>query len=336
MKMYYSYMLSVRSDMFNVLLMGGKLTQQFIVNAYAKVKGNNLDFYKTHQRNFRVESYSELGDFLTTRALNQGINCVGRPIILPSSFPAGPRAVNQLYYDAMALVTKFGKPHLFLTITCNPKWPEITENFFPGQKSERRPDLTVRVSYLCLKELLEDITKNNIFGEVKAYVGVIEFQKRGLPHGHFLLILDNPGAFNNPPRVNQVVTAEIPDPLSHPRLHETVMRCMIHGPCGKDNPYSPCMENGRCTKDFPKRFQSETTITPGGYPAYRRRDDNQVFPSKSINGVNVDNRWVVPFNRRLLEKIRLSHQPGGVLFYYCCEISLQVRLQGARLCCCKI
>ena len=33
------------------------------------------------------------------------------------------------------------------------------------------------------------LLKNDILGKVRAYVYVVEFQKRGLPHAHFLLIM---------------------------------------------------------------------------------------------------------------------------------------------------
>ena len=52
----------------------------------------------------------------------------GRIIILPSTFNGSPRAMQQNYQDAMAIVSKFGKPNLFLTFTCNPKCQAITEN----------------------------------------------------------------------------------------------------------------------------------------------------------------------------------------------------------------
>ena len=58
-------------------------------------------------------------------------NAVGRRVVLPSSFTGGPRYMCQLYQDAMAIVRKKGKPDLFITFTCNPKWPEIAEGLLP-------------------------------------------------------------------------------------------------------------------------------------------------------------------------------------------------------------
>ena len=46
-----------------------------------------------------------------------------------------------------------------------------------------------------LRELLTDICKNHVLGSPLAHVYTIEFQKRGLPNAHILIILaehDNP------------------------------------------------------------------------------------------------------------------------------------------------
>jgi hypothetical protein len=87
--------------------------------------------------------------------------------------------------DAMALVQKFGKPDIFLTMTYNPNWDEIKNELYPGQTSQDRPDLVVRVFRAKLEELKTRLMKNDIFGKVCAHVHVVEFQKRGLPHAHF-------------------------------------------------------------------------------------------------------------------------------------------------------
>ena len=302
LKMFYCHRLAFRERDFNILLMGGKLTQQYIVCAYVKIEGNNLEFILRHQHQLRVESYNGLADYLAQRAEDTNVR-VGRMIVLPSSFIGSPRAMMQLYLDAMALVSSFGKPHIFLTITCNPKWPEITENLLFGQKPEDRPDLISRVFHLKLRQLLDKITKQDYFGKVKAHIGVIEFQKRGLPHSHVILIMDADDSYVTADRVDTLISAEIPNPSMYPRVHNTVMRCMIHGPCGNINPNAACMEKGKCKKGFPYEFTSQTTIIPGHYPRYRRRMFQEINFSDTSGGneqTTIDNRWVVPHNRRLL------------------------------------
>ena len=74
---------------------------------------------------------------------------------------------------------------------------------------------------------------------------------------------------------------------------------MMHGPCGEHNPNARCMENGRCTKRFPKNFVDETHTQNSGYPEYRRRNDGR---SIIKNRVQLDNRWVVPHNIFLCTK----------------------------------
>jgi hypothetical protein len=57
------------------------------------------------------------------------------------------------YMDAMALVRKFGKPDIFLTMTCNPNWDEIKDELYPGQAPQDHPDLVTRVFRVKLEEL---------------------------------------------------------------------------------------------------------------------------------------------------------------------------------------
>ena len=50
-----------------------------------------------------------------------------------------------------------GKPDLFLTFTCNPKWPKITQNLLPGQTASDRPDLVARVFKMKVSALKKDL-----------------------------------------------------------------------------------------------------------------------------------------------------------------------------------
>jgi len=128
---------------------------------------------------------------------------------------------------------------------------------------------------------------------------VIEFQKRGLPHAHILLTL----ATNDKPTcsedIDAFICAELPDQDDDPLAYETVTKHMIHGPCGVLNPYLPCIDGPTCTKHYPKTFTDYTTIEQNGFVRYRRRDDGRMI---TINGNQIDNRWVVPYNHDLCVK----------------------------------
>ena len=127
----------------------------------------------------------------------------------------------------------------------------------------------------------------------------IEFQKRGLPHAHILLFLNQKARNPIGDDIDKIIYAEIPDQVSDPHYYAAVRDFMIHGPCGTARRNSPCMSNGRCTKHFPKKFVEATYIDEDGYPVYRRRDNGRTVQK---NGVELVNRFVVPHNRYLLLK----------------------------------
>lgn len=72
---------------------------------------------------------------------------------------------------------------------------------------------------------------------------------------------------------DDLISAEIPHPILYSRLHYAITTFMIHGcPCGFSNLKSPCMKGTKCSKFFPKKFVSNTTIEEDGYPCYKRQD----------------------------------------------------------------
>ncbi|PKK65715.1 hypothetical protein RhiirC2_643291, partial [Rhizophagus irregularis] len=107
-------------------------------------------------------------------------------------------------------------------VTCNPNWPEITDELLPNQQASDRPDLVTRVFKLKLKSITHDLFIKGVLGKVIAHVHVIEFQKRGLPHAHILMIL----APEDKPRISddfdELVCAEIPDKQQQLLLYVTV------------------------------------------------------------------------------------------------------------------
>lgn len=184
-------------------------------------------------------------------------------------------------------------------MTSNANWREIIENLGPGQAACDRPDLVARVFHAKLRSLLHDLRANSFFGKVIAYTWVVEYQKRGLPHAHILLILDQPWRPVTPTDIDSMVSAELPDPYLQPRLWATVTSCMLHGPCGVAHPNCPCMVSGRCKSGYPRAYQETTSMGEDGYPMYRRRHDGRTYVN---NGFVFDNQRVVPYSPLLCLK----------------------------------
>ena len=172
----------------------------------------------------------------------------------------------------MAICRHYGRADFFITFTCNPQWEEITANLPPGFTASDRPDIVARVFNLKLKALLDDLLQKHVLGTPVAEVYTIEFQKRGLPHAHILLILNDNDKIRDVELLDNIICAEIPDRNVDPDLYNVVTTNMMHGPCGVTHPNSPCMKGGpKCTKKFPKNFCNETMAHEDGYPIYRRR-----------------------------------------------------------------
>ncbi|XP_065658166.1 uncharacterized protein LOC136082673 [Hydra vulgaris] len=245
---------------------------------------------RNNQNKLRSEQYDALHEHVNNIANDRNIE-PGRVAVLPSSYVGSPRALKENFEDAMAIIKKYGKPDLFITFTCNSKWREITENLYPGQTANDKPDLVTRVFKLKLNNLLNDIFKHGVLDKVVTHVQVIEFHKRGLPHAHILLHLANDDKLETAQDINNLICAEIPDPIANCELYDIIKACMIHGPCGILNSNFPCMKDGVCSKNYPKEFSANTVAVHNGYPRYRRRDDGLVI---NIKGNNVDNRRVVP------------------------------------------
>ncbi|XP_052206923.1 uncharacterized protein LOC127811252 [Diospyros lotus] len=298
MREFFSYRLQERDCESPHILFSRKLFQQFLVDAYTMVETSRLNYVRTHQKQLRCDIYNGLADALLRGETN--LSTQRKRVVLPSTFTGGARYMIQNYQDAMAICRWVGYPDLFITFTCNPKWPEVIR-FLENRslKSEDRPDILCRIFKVKLDHLMKDLRQNKVFGTVRAVVYTIEFQKRGLPHAHILLFLSQDAKYPTGDDIDRIISAEIPDESIDPKYYAAVRDLMIHGPCGSLRRSSPCMVNGQCSKHFPKKFAEFTNVDDDGYPIYRRRD-NGITVNKS--GIDLDNRFVVPHNRYLLLK----------------------------------
>ncbi|PCH38645.1 hypothetical protein WOLCODRAFT_66802, partial [Wolfiporia cocos MD-104 SS10] len=186
------------------LFCGGRLFQQYVVDAWASIESSKLHWVRNNQRQIRADLYNSVRDALNANDNVPDLGQQGQQIILPSSHLGSARHMYQLLQDSLAICRYCRKPDIFLTMTANPKWPEIQDALLeldadednPGQPRRKqttvdRPDIVAHVFHLKLQALIK-LIKDGFFGELAGDVYTIEFQKRGLPHVHLLIFLKDP------------------------------------------------------------------------------------------------------------------------------------------------
>ncbi|KAI5410637.1 hypothetical protein KIW84_055960 [Lathyrus oleraceus] len=293
---WLAFRIQSRPNDAQTLLRSRRLYQQFLVDGFTMMESERLRWLRKNQSKLRVGKYHNLNEY-NSNGETHGSN-TGKRVVLPSSYVGSRRYMDQLYFDGMAICSYVGFPDLFITFTCNPNWPEIQRLLGSVHlKASDRPDIISRVFKMKFDEHLSDLTKKSLLGKVLAYMYTIEFQKRGLPHAHILIFLHPSNKYPTPSDIDRIILAEIPDQDTNEELYNLVKTHMIHGPCGFANRSSLCMKDGKCSKYFSKQFQPETIVDQDGFPVYRRRDNGHTVLK---NGIQVDNRNVVPYNAKLL------------------------------------
>ena len=103
-------------------------------------------------------------------------------------------------------------------------------------------------------------------------------------------------------RIDQIVSAEFPDPELQPELHAAVQEFMVHGPCDT-RLHLACRcrsADGSCNRRFPKSINMSTRIAHDGFPEYRRRGRFSGLDGERV----VTDEWVVPHSPYFLSRYR--------------------------------
>jgi len=166
-KEWIAYRIQQRERDISTIVFSKRLFHQFLVDAFSMIEYARLKYARDHQKELRADMYKGLTEAFLRGETDPSMN--GRRVILPSSFVGGPRYMMQNYQDAMAICGWIGYPDLFITFTCNHKWPEVLDYLKKHNLSpEDRPDLSTRIFKLKLDHLIKEIKKGEIFGEVRA------------------------------------------------------------------------------------------------------------------------------------------------------------------------
>ena len=91
---FISYHLMERKPVYNPILRGGMLFEEYLVTDFSQVEQQRLNFYRHHQDKLRVDTYNSAMEGLSQGLTGKG---VGRRVILPTSFTGGPRYMNQMW-----------------------------------------------------------------------------------------------------------------------------------------------------------------------------------------------------------------------------------------------
>ncbi|KAF0304451.1 hypothetical protein FJT64_023748 [Amphibalanus amphitrite] len=90
---YYAHRLQLRPDLDDSLFRAGRLFQEYVCMAFARVETQRLLYLARNQAGLRAELYQRLQDALPGDAERElaGGDRVGQRVILPASFTGGPR-----------------------------------------------------------------------------------------------------------------------------------------------------------------------------------------------------------------------------------------------------
>ncbi|UYV70662.1 hypothetical protein LAZ67_8000195 [Cordylochernes scorpioides] len=104
---FYAYRIMIRAQESNPILKCRQLFQQFIVDMYAKVESERLNYIHFNQSKLRADQYIHLRDAIANDGAAAAAN-IGQMVILPASYTGSPRHMHEYAQDAMTYVRTYG------------------------------------------------------------------------------------------------------------------------------------------------------------------------------------------------------------------------------------
>ena len=151
----------------------GQLSCEYLCDMYFRIEEERLKFIRRSKETYNA-------DVLNKETVDDSEN-----LKLPCSFMGSRKWVSEQTADSLALARTYGPPSFFITMTCNPNWPEIKSQLRPGQHAYDAPVIVARAFKLRLQRLLH-LLKTKM-GTVTYMTTSNEFQKRGFPHSHIVM-----------------------------------------------------------------------------------------------------------------------------------------------------
>ena len=121
----------------------GRLTCEYVVDMYSRTEEERLQYLK-RSRAIQASAFENTPQWPTADLIRYKI---------PASFMGSQAWASDQVADALALARDLGKPSFFITMTSNPKWPEIVDRLRPGQHFTDIPSVVCRAFHVRLQYL---------------------------------------------------------------------------------------------------------------------------------------------------------------------------------------
>ena len=112
---FYKYRLQQRPGETNHYFLAGRLFQEYVCLSLAKAEQQRYNFEEMNQARLRSEVYQNIVDTMHSGDVDE--TQLGRQVILPPTHGGSARDIHARIQVAMAVVRRYGKPHLFITMT---------------------------------------------------------------------------------------------------------------------------------------------------------------------------------------------------------------------------
>ncbi len=96
------------------------------MDQFYKMEAERLSYLFQNQQSLHGENYTALRELLgDSGGPNEESGAVRTLVVRPSTYIGEERYMRQKMHDIIGTSNKMGHPDIFLTMTCNPNWPEI-------------------------------------------------------------------------------------------------------------------------------------------------------------------------------------------------------------------
>lgn len=156
---WHSYMMADRRNdprEWHYLWSKGALAEQYTLGSHIQIEQHEQAEVKKRQTDLRTILPAELKQAIQNNA-PQG-QTIGKIFFAGKKWQGSRNHMKQCYADAQAIFNKVGRPHLFLTWTGNPNWPEIKRLTEGTNLSwHHLPQHVTRIFWAKFEELKKDL-----------------------------------------------------------------------------------------------------------------------------------------------------------------------------------